>query len=157
MLLVKKSDIGLISGQCRTDPLHGTGSIFFGQLKAGGGVALQHGGQHRGAGAGERIEDAASRLGDLHDVPHELQGLFGQMDAVLRVTVLKYPRQARYGPIDGHIPIGTPGDVLSLGPKAALLGPGVALIPYGGATPDPACPLDGIRHAGELPPIYEYA
>ncbi len=77
------------------DPLPGAAGILVRDLDAGGGVALQHSGQDGGAGPGEGVQDMATRLGDLHDVPHELQGLLRQVDAVLGIAVLEHTRAGR--------------------------------------------------------------
>ena len=98
----------------------------------------------------------AARLGDLHHVPHEREGLFGQVNAVLGIAVLEHAGQAGHGPADGHIPVGTPDDVLRLLAEAALLGAAVALVPHSGAPPDPARPLEGVGGRGELPPVDEH-
>lgn len=139
------------------DPASGQCGIGIRDLDAGSGVALQHSGQHRGAAASKGVQDPSARLGDLHDVPHELQGLFRQVDAVLGIAVLEHARQAGHGPVDGHVPVGSPDDVLRLLAEASLLGPAVALVPDGSAAPDPARPLEGVRSCGELPPVDEHA
>ena len=48
----------------------------------------------------------ASGLGDLHDVPHELEWLLRQVDAVLGIAVLEYTGEAGHRAADGHITIG---------------------------------------------------
>ena len=75
----------------------------------------------------------ASGLGDLHDVPHELEWLLRQVDAVLGIAVLEYTGEAGNRAADGHITIGAPDNVLRLLPEPALLGPAVALVPKEGA------------------------
>ena len=81
---------------------------------------------------------------DLYHVPHELQGLFGEMNALLGVAVLKHTGQAGHRSGDGHIPITAPDDIFRLLSEATLLGSAVALIPDRSTPPDPACPLEGI-------------
>ena len=93
---------------------------------------------------------------DLYHVPHELQGLFGEMDTLLWIAVLEHTGQARYRSGDGHIPIAAPDDILRLLPEAALLGATVALVPDSGTSPDPACPLESIGSCRKLPPVDEH-
>ena len=87
--------------QSLPDPLPGQPRVLVCYLDAGGGVALQHGGQHGGAAAGEGVQDMASRFGDLHDIPHQLEGLLRQVDALLGIAVLEHAGEAGY-PRDGR-------------------------------------------------------
>ena len=123
------------------DPLPGQLGIGIGHLNAGGGVTFQHSRQHRCPGTGKGVQDMAARLCDLHDVLHELQRLFREMDAVLRISVLEHTGQTRYRTVDGHISVGAPDDVLCLLAEAPLLRTAVALIPNCGASPDPTGPI----------------
>src|SRR5699024_701703 len=97
------------------------------------------------------------RLGDLYHIPHELQGLFRQVDTVLGIAVLEYAGQTGDRPADGHIPVGPPDNVLSLLAEAALLGTAVAFVPDSCAAPDPPRPLERIGGRGELPPVDKHA
>ena len=97
-----------------------------------------------------------ARFGDFYHVPHELQRLLRQVDAVLGVAVLEHTGQTGHRATDGHIPVGAPNDVLGLLTEAALLRSAVALIPDSGPAPDPASPLQGIGGGGELPPVDEH-
>ncbi|CAN3957784.1 transcription antitermination factor NusB, partial [Dysosmobacter welbionis] len=142
--------------QLPRDPLSGQPCVLVRDLDASGGVALQHGGQHGSAAAGEGVQDMASGLGDLHDVPHELEWLLRQVDAVLGIAVLEYTGEAGHRAADGHITIGAPDNVLRLLPEPALLGPAVALVPDSGAAPDPPRPLEGIAGRRELTPVNEH-
>ena len=128
-----------------------------GDLNAGSGVALQHSSQHRAAGTGKGVQNTATRLGDLHDVTHELQRLLCQVDAVLGIAVFEHTGQTGNGPVDGHIAVGTPDNVFRLLAETSFLGTAVAFVPDSSAAPDPASPLQGIRGSGELPPVDEYA
>ena len=138
------------------DPIPGQLGIGIGHLNASGGVAFQHGRQHRCPGTGKGVQDMAARLCDLHDVLHELQRLFREMDAVLRISVLEHTGQTRYRTVDGHISVGAPDDVLCLLAEAPLLRAAVALIPNCGASPDPTGPLESVCRRGKLPPVDEH-
>ena len=138
------------------NPLPGQLGIGIGHLNTGGGVAFQHGRQHRCPGTGKGVQDTATRLRDLHDVLHELQRLFREVDAVLRISVLKHTRQTRHRTVDGHISVGAPDDVLCLLAEAPLLRAAVALVPDSGASPDPTGPLESVCRRGKLPPVDEH-
>ena len=98
----------------------------------------------------------ATRLHDLHHIPHELKGLPGQVDTILWIAVLEHTGQTGHRAAQGHIPVGAPNDVLRLLTEAPLLGAAVALIPNSGAPPDPSSPLEGVGGSGELPPVDEH-
>ena len=70
------------------------------------------------------------------------------MNAALWIAILEHPWQAGHRTADRHISVGTPDNVLRLLPEPALLGPAVALVPDGGAAPDPASPLEGVPIKG---------
>ena len=97
-----------------------------------------------------------ARFRDLDEILHELQRLFGQVDAVLRVAVFEHTRQTRHGAADRHISVRAPNNVFCLLPEAAFLRTGVSLIPHGNAAPDPARPLERVAGAGKLPPINKH-
>ena len=97
-----------------------------------------------------------ARFCDLDEILHELQRLFGQVDAVLRIAVFEHTRQTRHGSADRHIAVRAPDNVFCLLAKTSLLRAGVSLIPHGNAAPDPACPLERVAGAGKLPPVNEH-
>src|SRR5699024_9027437 len=107
------------------NPFLGQGGVGIRNLNAGGGVALQHSGQYRAAGTGEGVQNTPSLLRDLYHIPHELQGLFCQVDAVLGIAILEYAGQTGDRSADRHIPVGPPDNVLSLLTETALLGTAV--------------------------------
>lgn len=98
----------------------------------------------------------SARLRDLHHIPHELERFLCEMDAILRIAVLKHTGQAGNGTADGHISVAAPDDVFRLLPEPSFLRTAVSLVPDGGAPPDPACPLQGIGGSGELTPVDEH-
>ena len=139
--------------KCSYDPLPGESGVLVGDLNAGGGVALQNGGQDRGAAAGEGVQDMATRLGDLYHIPHKLERFLSEVDTVLGIAVFEHAGQAGHRAADGHVSVRPPHDVLRLLPEPPLLGPAVALVPHSGAPPNPPRPLEGVGGGGELPPV----
>ena len=97
-----------------------------------------------------------SRFCDLDEILNDMQRLLGQEDAVLRLAQFEHSRQTRHGAADRHISVRAPDDVFCLLPKTPLLRARVSLIPHGNPAPDPACPLERIAGAGELPPVNEH-
>ena len=120
-------------------------------------IAFLHSGQHGGACPGKGVKDASARLADLHHIPHKLQGLFGNMDAVLGIRVTEHARQTPNISLKRHFAVGPPHDVLRLLAEASFLWTAGDFIPHGYTAPGPARPLQGQRHGRKLPPIDEQA
>ena len=97
-----------------------------------------------------------ARFRDLDEILHELQRLFGQVDAVLRIAVFEYTRQTRHRAADRHVAVRTPDNVFCLLAETSFLRTGVSLVPHGNPAPDPARPLERIAGAGKLPPVNKH-
>ena len=141
--------------ECLFHPLSTQLEVGIGEFDAHRFVAFLHRSQHRGAGTRERVEDSAPRRADLHHIPHELQRLFGHMDAVGGVGLTKYPRQTAHIALQRHLAVGTPNDKLRLLAEPPPLRAAGRLIPYRDAAPGPPGPLQGVGHGGQLPPVDE--
>ena len=94
--------------------------VGVGDLDAHGFVPLQPGGQDSGPRPAEGVEDPPAGDADLHQVPHELQGLLGDVDSILRVGVAEYPRQAFHRTANGQGAVAPPDDELALLAEAPL-------------------------------------
>lgn len=97
-----------------------------------------------------------ARFCDLDKVLHELQGLLGQVDAVLRIAVFEYTRQTRHRAADRHISVRAPDNVFCLLSESTFLWTRVSLVPHGNPAPDPARPLECIAGTGKLPPVNKH-
>ena len=129
--------------------------VGVGDPDAHGFVPLQPGGQDSGPRPAEGVEDPPAGDADLHQVPHELQGLLGDVDSILRVGVAEYPRQAFHRTANGQGAVAPPDDELALLAEAPLLRAAGQLVPNGAAPPDPPGPLQGVGDGGVLPPVDE--
>ena len=87
--------------------------------------------------ARRRVEDPSSRHTDFHKVPHELQGLLGDMGAVLRIGVTEHPAGIPPGgsPAWGRW---SPHHIFALLAETPFLRAAGHLIPYHAAPPDPS-------------------
>ena len=97
-----------------------------------------------------------ARFCDLDEILHELQRLFGQVDAVLRIAVFEHTRQTRHGAADRHIAVRAPNDIFCLLSESTFLWTRVSLVPHGNAAPDPACPLERVAGTRKLPPVNKH-
>ena len=131
--------------------------IGVGDLDAHGFVPLQPGGQDGGPCPAEGVENSPAGDADLHQVPHELQGLLGDVDSVLRVGVAEHPRQTFHRTAKGQGAVAPPDNELALLAEAPLLRAAGQLVPNGAAPPDPPGPLQGVGDGGVLPPVDEQA
>lgn len=141
--------------QGKPHPIAAQLEIGVSDLDAHGFVPFQPGGQDGGPRPAEGVEDSPAGDADLHQVPHELQGLLGDVDPVLRVGVAEHPRQAFYRAANGQGAVASPDDKLALLAKAPLLRAAGQLVPNGAASPDPPGPLQGVGDGGVLPPVDE--
>ena len=103
----------------------------------------------------ERIQDPASRLADLHKIPHELQRLFRDVKAVLWICVPEHPRQTSDRAVHRHSFFAAPHHKFALLTEPALLRSAAHLVPYHDSAPDPSRPLERVGDARQLPPVDE--
>ena len=75
------------------------------------------------------------------------------MDAVLRIGIAEYARQAAHRAVHRHGAVGAPHDIFALLAETSLLRAAGHLIPNHRAAPDPSGPLQGVGDGRILPPI----
>ena len=118
---------------------------------------FQSGGEDGGSGSAERIENAPARHADFDQIPHKLQRFLRDVDAVLRIGITEYARQAAHRAAHRHGAVGAPHHIFALLAETPFLRAAGHLIPYHAAPPDPSGPLQSVSDGGVLPPIDEQA